>query len=268
MAKFAQIIFSIVFGAFFSLAVLADNEPVPLSAPPITSIDQPNTSSTWNFIVIPYLWAPWTNGSATIKNLTTSINATPSDLANNLAGAGEIHIEARKNPWSFIVDPTYLKLATDLPNKSIHEESKFIVSDFAVGYRALTLRNDNTNNFLDIDLLVDARYWDLSAELTIPQLSLTRSGGESWVDPVVGARAIYTLGEKWLFSLYADVGGFGLSSQSTWQTRLDADYKFNKYFGIIAGFRALGIDHSRSNWREFQIKTTQFGPELGLAFTF
>ena len=92
---------------------------------------------------------------------------------------------------------------------------------------------------------------------------------KNWLDPVIGARLIYNLNNKWLFSLHGDIGGFDLISKFTWELKLVGMYKFNRYLGVAAGFRAVDVDYKDGKGaNEFRFNNVFYGPEVGIAVTF
>lgn len=136
-----------------------------------------------------------------------------------------------------------------------------------------------------LDVVAGARYWymkpdiDLSvtATVSIPALGLSRTGGGAisaekvidWWDPFVGLRLRHkpTPGQELM--LRADVGGFDVGSDITWQ--LAAGYSFKADFlGLpmtsYLGYRALYIDYEQgSGRRKFGLDTWWHGPVLGAA---
>jgi opacity protein-like surface antigen len=79
---------------------------------------------------------------------------------------------------------------------------------------------------------------------------------------VVGARLRAALWGKWFASLIGDVGGFGLSSDITWQAFAGVGYQISDRWLLQLGYRALGVDY-RSNGFRFE-----YGPLLGLGIRF
>lgn len=68
------------------------------------------------------------------------------------------------------------------------------------------------------ELFAGGRYRSLSAEVVATAVEGTRaddSSVQSWVDPIVGARAAWHLGESWAVIGAFDVGGFGVGSDLT-----------------------------------------------------
>jgi len=48
---------------------------------------------------------------------------------------------------------------------------------------------------------------------------------------------------KWIGELKADLGGFGIGSQETYQIQAYGGYRFSKLFQATAGYRVLSIDY-------------------------
>ena len=58
---------------------------------------------------------------------------------------------------------------------------------------------------------------ELKGKLDLPDLGIdarrTAEGDEHWVDPIVGVRTTWALGERWSLVLAGDVGGISTSDQ-------------------------------------------------------
>jgi hypothetical protein len=65
----------------------------------------------------------------------------------------------------------------------------------------------------------------------------------SWVDPYVGARARFAVTERFFIGGRADVGGFGVGSEFTWQAFAGLGYAVSNHVDLEAGWRHLAIDY-------------------------
>jgi hypothetical protein len=115
---------------------------------------------------------------------------------------------------------------------------------------------------VDLDLDVDV---DVDAGAVLPSFG----GGQdkTWVDPIVGAKFHYAFAERWGLHGYGygDVGGFGVSSDLTYQLMGTISYSFNKHVMLQAGYRAFGVDFEDGS---FQFDATLHGPIVALTFSF
>jgi hypothetical protein len=55
------------------------------------------------------------------------------------------------------------------------------------------------------------------------------SGDKGWVDPYVGARAIFDLTQRWALSLDGSIGGFGIGSDFAWDAASLIGYRFGLF---------------------------------------
>lgn len=69
-----------------------------------------------------------------------------------------------------------------------------------------------------------------------------------WFDPYVGLAGRYNLSPAAYLMARADVGGFGLGSQLTWQAYGAVGYQFTRRIYGEAGYRALYVDYRRAGF--------------------
>ena len=70
---------------------------------------------------------------------------------------------------------------------------------------------------------------------------LSSSASESWVDPLIAARFIVPMSEKWFATAFLDLGGTG-SNDNTWQAFASVGYRFNERWSTQLGYRYLDIE--------------------------
>lgn len=123
-----------------------------------------------------------------------------------------------------------------------------------------------------VDPYLGGRLFSVDTEITFTGLrGVDREAdkGQSWVDPILGLRTIWDLDHRWSVLIQADVGGFGVSSDLTWQTIGLLGYRFGLFHErdayVLAGYRALHDNYTdddaagKSGW-----DVTLQGPVLGL----
>ena len=73
------------------------------------------------------------------------------------------------------------------------------------------------------------------------------------------------LSDRWSVFGHGDVGGFGIGSASdfSWETALATGYRVSRRWTLVAGYRALGVDHEGS---AIQLDVVQHGPQIGAIF--
>jgi len=71
-------------------------------------------------------------------------------------------------------------------------------------------------------------------------------GDAVWVDPIIAARARHNFTEKFYALIYGDIGGFGVSSDLTWQAGGGFGWQANEWLAFEILYRHLSIDYQRS----------------------
>lgn len=88
---------------------------------------------------------------------------------------------------------------------------------------------------------------------------------DDWWDPYIGVRGRYNLNSTFYLTAKADIGGFGIGSDLTWQAEAALGIAVTKnVFGEI-GYRAIGVDYDQDG---FQMDTVTHGFQLGLGLMF
>jgi hypothetical protein len=62
------------------------------------------------------------------------------------------------------------------------------------------------------------------------------------VDPIIGVRVNRNLSDKLFLRGVADIGGFGIESDFTWQAYLALGYRLSDKSALSIGYRGLGTD--------------------------
>jgi hypothetical protein len=222
----------------------------------------------WSFSVTPYLWATSMSGEVDVSPLpAASVDASFSDILDNLDFALMAVGEARNGPWGLIADLAYSSLSAGGNTAGAafgraDAELKSAILTTVVAYRV----HESERHSLDV--AAGARWWwsqvdlDLSAGL-LPAAS--ESEEEYWVDPVIGGRFRFDLGRGFGLSTYADIGGFGVGSDLTWQVYGGISYAFNDAISAAAGWRHLSVDYDDDGYL-YDVDYT--GPIIGVTFRF
>jgi hypothetical protein len=105
----------------------------------------------------------------------------------------------------------------------------------------------------------------METDIDLNNLGVRLSGDQDWVDPIVGVRYAYSFSDKWALRLYGDIGGFGVSSDVTWQGLGLIDFQPWRNVAIVAGYRAIYTDYqSGSGNNQFSYDATAHGPVIGI----
>ena len=225
--------------------------------------------SGWTFTVVPYLWGSGIEGKSGLFGFQPQdIDVSFGDILKNLDMAFMGVGEARNGRLSVGIDVSYAKLSTnvDTPAGILASDIDLSTSTFMgtaiAGYSVLY--DDSAN----VDLVAGARVWSVDTSFDFNGGALggtSASDGDTWVDPVVGAKFRANLGSDFYLAGWGLVGGFGVSSDLMWDVMAGIGYDFNDTFSVFGGYRALGVDYRKGG---FVYDITQKGPMFGGVFRF
>ena len=216
-------------------------------------------SDQWQFTVTPYLWL------ATIKG-TTGSTADPAAIdtsynflsLDNLDSAFFIAASASRGRWTIQTDIVFLNFSDNLVIGPINTEIdlKGDVFELSGAYRLRKLEH--------VEVLFGVRRVALDLGITLtpgPQ----GTSKQNWVDPVIGLRHIRALGQRWQTVIRADVGGFGVSSDFTFNGVAGAAFNMTKHSSLFLGYRYLTLEFGDDDILD---DLTAKGLALGVEFSF
>lgn len=226
------------------------------------SIDlTPIQEDPWEFSVAPYLWLAGIDGTVGFPNTPPAeVDASFSDIWDNLDFAGFLLFEANKGKFHSFLDFQYIKLGADA---TVEDVDRFELGveqvriELGAGYRVY--QTDTTN----LVTYVGVMYNYIDNSLSGGNVSLSES--ESWFDPAIGFKLRHRLTDHWILGCTGEYGGFGVSSDSTWQAVGTVGYQFNNGWTVIGGYRHQSIDYEDDG---YLYDTETSGPFLGAAYTF
>jgi hypothetical protein len=202
------------------------------------------TDSGWNVRTNMYGWATSMNGDVTVKGFTAPADVKFSDILDKIDFAFMGVLEVGRGEWSFAADLFYAKLGAD---KAVAPDT------FNVGMEQFTGNFVVVRNLLDdgktrFDVYGGVRVSYISTDLFIDRVSpiadTNVSDSKTWVDPIIGVRVNHNLSEKFFLRGVADIGGFGIESDLTWQAYAALGYRLNEKSAISIGYRGLGTDYT------------------------
>ena len=236
-------------------------------------------TGAWQNRIAVYFWGAGLDGTTGNRLQAGDIEASFSDILENFEAGFMLDYRGKKGKWGLGLDLIYLNLN---PNPTISGPNPFPVGpptisaggDVSVKQWVVdfTGRYEVTSS---LELLAGGRYVDLDieAKLTLPdpaQSQLKISGKDSWVDPIIGAeyRGRFPNTEKWRYILHGDVGGFGVSSDLTWQLYGYVAYQPSSEWLVYGGYRHMEIDYEADNQAKFFYDMAFGGPVLGVGYNF
>ena len=99
----------------------------------------------------------------------------------------------------------------------------------------------------------------------LPRRSVTPDG--AWADPLIAARYHRELGSAFSFTVYGDVGGFGLAAHTDRQVVGTIDYALRSSVDLHLGYRSLNVKYSLNN-RPIGFDENFNGPIIAATFRF
>lgn len=237
------------------------------------SQDKAEDSKDWNFKVEPYMMAPYMNGKVAVGILPSADIDVNANVFERLKGALMLYGEANNGQWAITADFIYMNLQETLEANGQINSGEFNFDQMMFGmeglYRILPwLEFGIGGRFVSMggDMILSRTELGPNGETNVQQAKMDAN----WFDPTVLLRMQIPNSGKWIGELKADLGGFGIGSQDTYQVQIYGGYRFSKLFQATAGYRALSIDYvSEAGGSErfnYDVKTT--GPVLRLGFNF
>ena len=253
---------------------------VAVNVPSVSAEEKPVENSGWEFQVAPYMWFLSASGDVTVKGQKSDLDLSFNDIWDELNIAAMLAFEGRKGRWGFYGDIIGANLgkSTTVDGIKIDPTVKLFWmtagSSYRLGTWNLSDASSNEVPTVTVDAFAGVRYTYLDIKLdfkNVPQPS--PSGDQDWFDPLVGARAIFDLSEKWAVSLDGSIGGFGVGSDFAWDAAGLIGYRFG-LFGkdnstFFGGYRARYQDYTNGSGDDkFKWDVTLHGPILGLGIGF
>ncbi|MCF7676161.1 MAG: hypothetical protein K9N23_18995 [Akkermansiaceae bacterium] len=234
------------------------------TVPSLTNPEPVATAPAWHWRAAIYGWATALDGDVTIRGRNAGVDVGFDDVLDNLDWAVMGAVEIGCDKWSFLADLFYAELSASTvkgPDYFSSQLSQFI-GNFVVAYNVV---DSGPTRF---DVYAGVRVNSLDADLDISRLGVpTFSGSQSktWVDPIIGVRFQRDLSEKFFFRAVGDIGGFGVSSDFTWQALAAFGYRLCDNASVALGYRGIGTDYSSGG---FGYDVISHGVLLGLECTF
>jgi hypothetical protein len=232
------------------------------------------SASQWNYQFEPYLMVTSIKGDATIgRTDQTNVDVDFDTILDNLDAAVMFHFEAHHNSgWGVMFDYGFM----DLGGNKVNANSSS--ADVGIRQGVLELhalyRNTLSNGYLDY--FAGVRWWDNDIDVAFnfsafPMDGFGKKVKADWVDPVIGARWLRDLNDKWTFLAQVDVGGFGITSDFTSSVQSGLLYKINDLMTVDLKYKATWVDFEEGSTGQdgyFQYDTITHGTVIGLAFNF
>lgn len=227
----------------------------------------------WEFTFAPYFVGANIVGTSQVGRLpATDVDVNAQNILENLHFGAMFRSEVMyRQKAGVLVDVAYMKLgaATDILRTGGRARvgvSQLILETMAT-YRAYSTERSY------VDVLAGSRYWDIGLDLNVTGSIIgnaTIDRGDSWIDPVIGLRGAYALNDKWSVLGRADVGGFGVGSDFSWNVQAGTAYSLNDTWSLHLQYKALSVDYDngKTGTPSFEYDTLTHGPLVGISATF
>ena len=261
-------------------AEAADLSAAPPAPQPTAVMETPVEG--WQFEITPYVWMTGMSGSVSPfrRAPTVHIDSSFSDILEELNIAGFANAWGTNGAYGafgFYADLMYVDTTANeasgpvtIPAYGITVPGIDVSVDSKLFSGALfgAVRLAETENFR-LDALGGIRFAHLTTEVTatIPSVPLGYSAKSEfgWVDPALGFRMAYDAGDRVSLVGQADVGGFSVGSDLTWQAMATVNYRITKATALSFGYRYMSIDYDDDG---HVFDTVLQGPTVGLSFRF
>jgi opacity protein-like surface antigen len=220
----------------------------------------------------------------TIDEAAWHFDLTPLLDLLNFALSGRL--EAWKGDYGIILDAFYTDVGAGgtvaspgpLPlNVAIDADVTQFYVDGLGSYRVVNEPYNADGDLWSLELMAGVRYNYLKQKINLavsggpgPGVATTLGGSERWVDPMLGARAVAGLSERWTAGVRGDIGGFGISDTDlTWSLTGGFDYRPWDKTSVKFGWRAYSIDYETTlSDGTFAYDAFMHGPYVAITFRF
>ncbi len=229
----------------------------------------PDSSRRYHVFLEPYLLAPSMSGTSGIGRLPEAFVCIPAaDLLKHLQIGGMLFAEVHNNRFAFSTDLFYADLSSAVSGKNGIIGGTADLKQFwweADGLYKLSPW---------LEAGAGLQYNSIKAALTLSSITpggiISQSGTQSngWVDPLLVARVHKWINPRWMLSMKADIGGFGMGSQFTWQLQPTVGYRASRLLQIGLGYRVISIDYNngKSGSDRLVYDMEEYGPQLRIGF--
>jgi hypothetical protein len=222
------------------------------------------TESGWHVRTALYGWATMLDGDVTLRGIDAPVDVGFDEILDNLDYAVMGVVEIGRGEWSFFADLFLAQLSAGASKGNLEFETQL---DQFIGTFAIT-RNVINEPRTRLDLYAGARVNSMELDLDIETNRLgTFSGSQAktWVDPVIGIRFQQELTDRFFVRAVGDIGGFGVSSDLTWQALAALGYHISDSSSVALGYRGIGTDYEGG---DFGYDVISHGLIIGFEYKF
>lgn len=231
-----------------------------LAAPVAVAAQDFGETATWEYEIAAYAWFTGADGTGAVLGEEYAIDIETPPPWRPFDASLSFGVEARRGAWALWVDAALVKSEDDLAlmdGSTGTFRVEHSIPGAAVSYRLLA------GTAIRLEGLAGFRYSDLRLRASADTISVTSK--ENWLDPIAGLRLRGMLGPRFLYGLRADVGGFGVGSELTWNGQAALGYQTSARLVIGLGYRYFDTDYTSGDGAErFAFDASQHGLMAGL----
>jgi len=176
-------------------------------------------------------------------------------------------LDVRKGRWGGFVDVSYIKLEPDLdgppipPVTGLDLQLEQVMAKVAGYYRIIDQPRTT------VDLLAGANYTWSKTEIGVSTVAgpATVTSEDSWFDPIIGIRGMHGLSDRIYLRAFAEIGGFGVGSDLSYQLGAGLGYKINDRFSVEAMYRFMSVDYEEDSF-VYDLDTQGLFLGMGISF--
>ena len=255
-----------------NIETVADSSAYRVSAAGASSVAaaQPSgsTASGWEFAVTPYLWASATKADIdTPQGEEVEVDESFIDILGSLKFAFMGAFEAKNGRFVTVHDLMFLSLGSDADGDlgpipiNADADLRLLATTHLAGYRVV----DKGPLFLDVFAGARIVSVKVDLDLDIGPLSFDRERKKTEIGPVIATRFRAPIAEKWAIALYGDLGGFGVTSDLSWQLLGTIQYELSDHWSLAGGWRYF---HAEQKKNDFKVDLSLSGPIFGATYRF
>ncbi|WKZ56700.1 MAG: hypothetical protein QY326_08195 [Bdellovibrionota bacterium] len=233
---------------------------------------EPAGAEEWKFAVAPYVQIPWISGDASIGRIEeAAVDVGPDDILDTFSMGAMLQVEAQHSSGvGVILNYAFMDLSDSVsgPRDYVSADGD-IYQGVLEGFASYTWNLETS----ELSLYGGARWYQINIDLSVDALERELDGDrdEGWVDPVIGLRFIPRLSDEWRLLLQGDVGGFDVSSDSSFVASGGFLWDVGESWSLVLLYKALWVDYGAANPGDsdrFLYDTVTHGPLLGAVFRF
>lgn len=219
----------------------------------------------WSFDVTPYLWAPRIDLRTSLSTLPPSEPPEEERFTTSLTGAALLTVRAHHGAWGGFADLVYAKVRSEGTARGALYSQVRLDAEIAHATVAGTYRL-SSGPTVTTEVLAGARLWWVDETLkftggVLPEY--VTSGGDTWLDPLVGVDVAYQASPDWRLGAMATLSNLGSGGSLAVEAFAGVGYRVNDRFSATAGYRYLHEDFAN---RDFSLDATFQGVLVGASF--